>query len=82
MTVPKYGFATTFTHGAGVICPGARRTTYSLPSAEKPPKSLRRIRPSRSAVCSAVSSATLTSCLRADFSSNFGSGVSSGRRPT
>src|SRR3546814_8736858 len=38
--------ASTFDHGAGVACPGARSITYSWPSAENAPKPL----PSRSGV--------------------------------
>ena len=42
--VPNDGFARTFTHGAGVICPGAIVMTYSRPSGVNPPSPLRKIR--------------------------------------
>jgi hypothetical protein len=45
MTVPKCGFARTFTHGAGVTWPGASVMTYSRPSGVKPPRPLNRISP-------------------------------------
>jgi hypothetical protein len=36
--VPKRGFATTFAQGSGVSASPCRTTTYSRPSAEKPPR--------------------------------------------
>src|SRR6185503_7166000 len=37
ITVTKPGLARTLTHGAGVSTPGSSATTYSRPSAAKPP---------------------------------------------
>ena len=47
MTVPKCGFASTFTHGAGVTCPCAVVMTYSRPSGVNPPSPLKKIRSRR-----------------------------------
>ncbi len=44
MTVPKCGFASTFTQGAGVTCPGAVVMTYSRPSGVNPPSPLKKSR--------------------------------------
>src|SRR5664279_437291 len=44
ITVPKLGFANTFTHGAGVSCVSDVLMTYSDPSGAKPPIPLKKIR--------------------------------------
>ena len=43
MTVPKCGFASTLTHGAGVTCPCAVVMTYSRPSGVNPPSPLKKM---------------------------------------
>ena len=48
--MPKYGLASTFTQGAGVVLPGAVVMTYSRPSGVNPPRPLKKIRSSRGAV--------------------------------
>src|SRR5476651_2602778 len=44
MSVPKFGFASTLTHGAGVVAPAKSVTTYSRPSGVKPPRPLKKTR--------------------------------------